>query len=89
MSDTDAQARADRVIRCLLARALGLDQAEMDEVPEDAEIFGSLGLTSLGGVVLLTGIREKLGVDVADLDLDLRSLESIATLRDFVSQALD
>jgi acyl carrier protein len=89
VSDVDTQARAERVIRRLLARAIGLDQAEMDEIPADTDIFGSLGLTSLGGVALLTGIREELGVDVADLDLDLRSMETIATLRDFVSQALD
>ena len=60
----------------------------VDAFPEDIELFGSVGLTSLGGMVLLNGINQELGVDVADLDLDLGSLESIATLRDFVTAQL-
>ena len=78
-------AQVEQAIRCILGVALGLEPAFIDTLPADTEFFGpKLGLTSLGGVRLLVGVQEEFGVDVADLDLDLASLRSIATLRDFV-----
>ncbi len=37
-------------------------------------------------MTLLTAIRDRYQVDVADEDLNLDSLQSIATLRDFVAE---
>jgi len=48
-----------------------------------------VGLDSLGATLMLTRVRERFGVDVADEDLNLDSLASIGTLATFVSQRLE
>jgi FkbH-like protein len=77
---------AEATIRELLAGALGVEQAAVDRLPAAADLLhGPLPLTSLAGARLLAGIRRRFGVDVADEDLALDSLRSIAALRDFVA----
>lgn len=46
---------------------------------------GGVGLDSLGATLLLTRVRDRFGVDVADEDLNLDSLSSIGTLAIFVA----
>ncbi|MCP2168630.1 acyl carrier protein [Goodfellowiella coeruleoviolacea] len=87
MSDEQTRADVERVIRALLAEAVRVDPAAIDRLPADTELFGpEIGLSSLAGVTLLTAIRDRYQVDVADEDLNLDSLQSIATLRDFVAE---
>ncbi|MBA0050621.1 acyl carrier protein [Streptomyces sp. AJS327] len=86
MAAGDTDARVEHAVRRLLAEGLGRPYSEIDRLPEDTELFGpELALTSLAGVALLTGMQREFGVDVADEDLNLDSLETIATLRDFVA----
>lgn len=47
-----------------------------------------IGLDSLGATLLLSRVRDKFGVDVADEDLNLDSLASIGTLAGFVADRL-
>lgn len=47
-----------------------------------------IGLDSLGGTILLTEIRRRYGIDVADEDLNLDSLASIGTLAAYISARL-
>ncbi|MFF3766083.1 acyl carrier protein [Streptomyces sp. NPDC001922] len=76
----------ERAIRALLAEALRTDREAIDRLPADTELFGpEIALSSLAGAALLRGIKARYGVDVADEDLNLDSLQSIATLRDFVA----
>ncbi|WP_432097045.1 acyl carrier protein [Streptomyces sp. bgisy100] len=76
----------ERTIRALLAEALRTDREAIDRLPADTELFGpEIALSSLAGAALLRGIKARYGVDVADEDLNLDSLQSIATLRDFVA----
>lgn len=44
-----------------------------------------VGLDSLGATMLLSRVRDKFGVDVADEDLNLDSLASIGALAAFVA----
>ncbi|MEV1063353.1 phosphopantetheine-binding protein [Streptomyces sp. NPDC050263] len=95
MTDTQgAQGAQDRVavereIRSMIAEAARLDEAFVAELPADTDLFGPrIGLTSLAGVTLLGTIDDRFGVDVATLDLSLDSLQSIATLSDFVATHL-
>ncbi|MFJ4618046.1 acyl carrier protein [Streptomyces sp. NPDC088812] len=82
----DDRAAVERELRSMIAEAARLDAAVIAELPAGTELFGPrIGLTSLAGVTLLGTIDERYGVDVAALDLSLDSLESIATLTDFVS----
>ena len=71
-------------VRALLAEAAG-DPAAAG-VPADTPLLaGGLGLDSVAVVHLLAGITRTLGVDVADLDLDLDSLATLGTLVAFVT----
>ena len=71
-------------VRSILAEVLG-DPGVLDLPPDTALLSGGLGLDSLTVVRLLAAVRERTGVDVADLDLDLDALATIATLTDFVA----
>ena len=74
---------ADTAIRRLLAEATGDPSAA--ELPADTPLLaGGLGLDSVAVVRLLAGITDTLGVDVADLDLDLDALATLGTLVSFV-----
>lgn len=73
-------------IRGMLAEAVELARAHIDALPADTPLFApEIGLTSLAGLKLLTAIQARFGVDVADEDMNLDSLESIASLAAFVS----
>jgi acyl carrier protein len=73
----------------MIAEAARLDPAVVAELPADTDLFGPrIGLTSLAGVTLLGAVDRRYGVDVAALDLSLDSLQSIATLTDFVTEHL-
>ncbi|MFC4506768.1 MULTISPECIES: acyl carrier protein [Streptomyces] len=86
MTDTQDRAAVERGVRAMLAEAARLDPAVVAELPADTDLFGPrIALTSLAGVTLLGTIHERYGVDVAALDLSLDSLQSIATLSDFVT----
>ena len=64
-----------------MRRALERDSADVERLPDDTPLFGEgLGLDSLTGLELLTAIRQEFGVDIASEDLNLDSLETIATL---------
>jgi len=79
----------EQEIRALLAEATHLDPAHLAGLPADTELFGpQIALTSLAGVALLASVKKRYGVDVADLDLSLDSLESIATLAEFVTRVI-
>ncbi|MDQ0581095.1 acyl carrier protein [Streptomyces rishiriensis] len=89
MTDTRGRATVERELRSLIAEAARLDQAVVAELPAGTDLFGpEIGLTSLAGVTLLGTIDKRYGVDVAALDLSLDSLQSIATLTDFVATNL-
>jgi acyl carrier protein len=71
-------------VRAVLAEVVG-DPAAADLPADTPLLSGGLGLDSVTVVRLLAGIRERTGVDVADLDLDLESLATIGTLGAFVA----
>ncbi|MFD4571269.1 acyl carrier protein [Streptomyces sp. NPDC058417] len=81
------RAAVERALRSMIAEAARLDPALVDGLPADTDLFGpGIGLTSLAGVTLLGAIEARWGVDVPALDLSLDSLQSIATLTDFVTE---
>jgi acyl carrier protein len=76
-------------VRGMLADALGVPRAQVDALPADVDLFaGPLPLTSLGGAQLLASILAEYGLDLADEDLALDCLRTIATLRDSVVAGL-
>ncbi|MET9500824.1 phosphopantetheine-binding protein [Streptomyces sp. NPDC006622] len=84
-SSTERSA-VERELRSMIAEAARLDAAVVAGLPADTDLFGPrIGLTSLAGVTLLGAVDARFGVDVAALDLSLDSLQSIATLADFVT----
>jgi acyl carrier protein len=56
-----------------------------DLPPSTPMLRDGIGLDSLGATLLLTRVRDTLGVDVADEDLNLDSLASIGALITFVT----
>jgi acyl carrier protein len=58
-------------------------------LPGDTGLFSpAIGLDSLAGTELLSRIHEHLGVDIVEEDIELRSLETIQSLVDFVRHAI-
>ncbi|MEU2283132.1 phosphopantetheine-binding protein [Streptomyces sp. NPDC013178] len=85
LPSSEDRATVERELRSMVAEAARLDTAAVAQLPADTDLFGpEIGLTSLAGVTLLGAIDKRYGVDVAALDLSLDSLQSIATLTDFV-----
>ncbi|HYS31601.1 MAG TPA: phosphopantetheine-binding protein [Streptosporangiaceae bacterium] len=74
-------------LRKLLAGVTG-DSRPLDAPPETPLLRDGLGLDSLGGTILLTEIKRRYGVDIADEDLNLDSLASIGTLAAYLSARL-
>ena len=72
-------------VRQILAEVLGNPDALA--VPRETPLFGPpLAMTSLTGVELLRRIDDQFGVDIAREDLDLKSLESVGALCEFVER---
>ncbi len=71
-------------LRRLLADLTG-DLAALGAPPDTPLLRDGLGLDSLCGMILLTEIKRRYGVDIADEDLNLDSLASIGTLAAYVS----
>jgi acyl carrier protein len=89
VTDTQDRAAVERELRSMIAEAARLDLAVVEELPAETDLFGpQIGLTSLAGVTLLGAVDARFGVDVPALDLSLDSLQSIATLTDFVASHL-
>ena len=74
----------ERRLRRILAEVSRRQPATVAALPEGPPLFGGLGLDSLAGAHLITAVLAEFGVDIALDDLNLDSLETIATLRDFV-----
>ena len=74
----------ERDVRRLLAEVVG-DPAAADLPDGTPLLSGGLGLDSVTVVRLLAAVHRRLGVDVADEDLDLDSLATVGTLTAFVS----
>lgn len=80
-------AAVDPELRQLLAEVTG--RPELIGIPADTALFGGgVGLDSLSGTLLLRQIVRRFGVDVAAEDLNLDSLESLATLAAFITERL-
>jgi len=71
-------------VPAILAEVLG-DPAAAGLPADTPLLSGGLGLDSVTVVRLLAAIRERSGVDVADLDLDLDALNTLGTLTAFVA----
>jgi acyl carrier protein len=70
-------------IRLLLAE-ITRDSAALEAPDGTALLRDGIGLDSLGGTVLLTEIKRRYGIDIADEDLNLDSLASIGALASYV-----
>lgn len=71
-------------VPAILAEVLG-DPAAAGLPPDTPLLAGGLGLDSVTVVRLLAAVRERTGVDVADLDLDLDALATLGSLTTFVT----
>lgn len=71
-------------LREILARVSG--RGELLRISADMPLFGEgVGLDSLTGTLLLREVHRRYGVDVADEDLNLDSLATLATLAAFLA----
>ena len=77
-------------LRTTVAGLIDADPETVRALPDDTPLLtGGLNLDSLAGAGLLAAVNERFGVDVAAEDLSLDSLESIATLRDYIKAHAD
>jgi acyl carrier protein len=84
VGDLVTREQVEGEIRQILGELTG--QSLPPGLPPDTPLLrGGVGLDSLGATLLLTRVRDRLGVDVADEDLNLDSLTSLAALATFVA----
>jgi acyl carrier protein len=75
-------------LRQILAELTG--QAGLLAVPAQTPLLREgVGLDSLRGTILLTQVKRQFGVDVADEDLNLDAMATLATLAAFVAARTD
>ncbi len=71
-------------LRKILAEVTGC--ADLLSLPAQTPLFGTgVGLDSLAGTLLLRQVQRRYGVDVAAEDLNLDSLQTLATLAAFIA----
>ena len=71
-------------LRTILAEVTG--RADLLSLPAQTPLFGTgVGLDSLAGTLLLRQVQRRYGVDVAAEDLNLDSLQTLATLAAFIA----
>ena len=74
-------------LRLILAEVTG--RPDLAGVPAETPLFGGgVGLDSLAGTLLLRRVQRRYGVDVAAEDLNLDSLENLATLAAFIAERI-
>jgi acyl carrier protein len=84
VAQDDATAGILAGLREILARVTGRE--ELLRASADAPLLGEgAGLDSLSGTLLLREVYRRYGVDVADEDLNLDSLATLATLTAFLA----
>jgi acyl carrier protein len=84
VGDKLTRAQVEGEIREILGELT--DQPLPSGLPPDTPLLrDGVGLDSVGATLLLTRVRDRLGVDVADEDLNLDSLTSIGALATFVA----
>jgi acyl carrier protein len=73
-------------LRQLLVVVTG--RPDLGSIPSETPLFGGgVGLDSLAGTLLLRQVERRFGVDVAALDLNLDSLETLGTLAAFIAES--
>ena len=79
------QAEVTGQLRQMIAALTG-DSSALT-VPADTPLLrDGIGLGSLAATMLLRQVRDRFGVDVADEDLNLDSLATLATLAVFITE---
>jgi acyl carrier protein len=74
-------------LREILAEAAGRE--DLRGLGEQVPLFGAgVGLDSLAGTLLLREVHRRFGVDVADEDLNLDALATLATLATFIGERI-
>lgn len=81
------QSDVDGELRQILAGLTG-DNRPLDAPADTPLLRDGIGLDSLGGTMLLTEIKRRYSIDVADEDLNLDSLASIGTLAAYLTSRL-
>lgn len=72
-------------MRAMLAEATG--RPELRDIAADTPLFGPVvDLDSLSGTLLLRRVRDRFGVDVADEDVNLDALGTLASLVTFLGE---
>ena len=69
--------------------AILADRLQIDGLADEADLFASGGLDSLGLVELLLGLEEEFGIDISAEDLELDRFRSITSIASFVCSKLD
>lgn len=79
-----SQSEVEERLQMMLAEIMGVEPATVDR---SAPLFrGGLELDSLSAVQFLAEIEKEYGIDVAEKDLSLACMESLARLAAFVAK---
>lgn len=80
---------AETIVRETLRDSLSLDQARVDTMTADTELFGALPeLDSMAVATLLTELEDRLGTIIDDDEVDAEMLETFGALVRFAETKL-
>jgi acyl carrier protein len=80
---------AETIVRETLRDSLSLDQARVDAMTADTELFGALPeLDSMAVATLLTELEDRLGTIIDDDEVDAEMLETFGALVRFAETKL-
>jgi len=74
-------------IKRLLVTELKLENTKVEDIADDAPIFGEgLGLDSLDAVELVVVLKRKFGIDMGNMEEARKAFSSINALAEYVQQ---
>ncbi|MFC4292766.1 acyl carrier protein [Sphingorhabdus arenilitoris] len=74
----------DQILRSILSDLLGLSAEQVGEMTAETELFGALPeLDSMAVAGLLTEMEDRLGILIADEDVDAELFETFGSLTQF------
>ncbi|MBE0598000.1 MAG: acyl carrier protein [Desulfuromonadales bacterium] len=74
-------------LKKILIEELNLEDLSVDDIDDDAPLFGEgLGLDSLDVVELIVLVQKHFGVEIKDMEEGRPALQTVNTLADFIEQ---
>lgn len=85
--NTGMSAELRKELKQMVIEVLNLDDLKVEDIADDASLFGSdLELDSIDGLELVLQLEKTYGIKIGSSEESRRALQSIRVLADFIEQ---